>query len=89
VTSLGNSGSIAPGDAQWMTAGSDIISKQDDGPEVPWDPARRDPLGEGRWRKSIREPIAWHGPFVMNTDEELRLAFEEFENGTFVKSPQA
>jgi redox-sensitive bicupin YhaK (pirin superfamily) len=35
--------------------------------------------------KPIGEPIAWQGPIVMNTDEELRVAFEELENGTFVK----
>jgi quercetin 2,3-dioxygenase len=35
--------------------------------------------------KPLREPVAWYGPIVMNTREELRQAFEEFENGTFVK----
>jgi len=35
--------------------------------------------------KPIREPIAWYGPIVMNTDEELRQAFEEYQNGTFIK----
>ena len=35
--------------------------------------------------KPLREPVAWYGPIVMNTQEELRVAFEEFENGTFVK----
>jgi quercetin 2,3-dioxygenase len=36
--------------------------------------------------KPLREPVAWYGPIVMNTQEELRVAFEEFENGTFVKT---
>ncbi|MDH3357373.1 MAG: hypothetical protein OEM06_07925 [Desulfobacteraceae bacterium] len=31
------------------------------------------------------EPVAWRGPIVMNTQEELRLAFEEYQNGTFIK----
>ncbi len=34
----------------------------------------------------LNEPVAWHGPIVMNTREELRLAFEEFHNGTFIKT---
>ena len=33
----------------------------------------------------IGEPIAWQGPIVMNTDEELRIAFAELENDTFIK----
>jgi len=36
--------------------------------------------------KPIREPIAWYGPIVMNTQEELRLAFDELERGTFIKA---
>jgi redox-sensitive bicupin YhaK (pirin superfamily) len=35
--------------------------------------------------KPLNEPIAWYGPIVMNTQEELRTAFEEYEQGTFVK----
>jgi hypothetical protein len=35
--------------------------------------------------KPIKEPIAWYGPIVMNTQEELRVAFEEYQNGTFIK----
>jgi len=35
--------------------------------------------------KPIGEPIAWHGPIVMNSDEELQLAFEEYRKGTFIK----
>jgi redox-sensitive bicupin YhaK (pirin superfamily) len=36
--------------------------------------------------KPINEPIAWAGPIVMNTDEEIRIAFEEYRNGTFLKN---
>ena len=35
--------------------------------------------------KPIREPVAWYGPIVMNTQEELRIAFDEYERGTFIK----
>jgi len=35
--------------------------------------------------KPIREPVAWAGPIVMNTQEELRIAFDEYRNGTFIK----
>jgi len=35
--------------------------------------------------KPIGEPIAWYGPIVMNTREELRRAFEEYDKGTFIK----
>lgn len=33
----------------------------------------------------LREPIAWRGPIVMNTEAELDLAFHEYRNGTFIK----
>jgi len=35
--------------------------------------------------KPIGEPIAWRGPIVMNTNEELMMAFQEYQNGTFIK----
>jgi len=35
--------------------------------------------------RPIGEPIAWYGPIVMNTQEELQTAFEEYEKGTFIK----
>ncbi len=35
--------------------------------------------------KPLNEPIAWGGPIVMNTREELNLAFRELDNNTFIK----
>lgn len=37
----------------------------------------------------LREPIAWHGPIVMNTREELQIAFQELQDGTFIKEKPA
>jgi len=36
--------------------------------------------------KPIGEPVAWYGPIVMNTQEELRTAFEEYRKNIFIKS---
>jgi redox-sensitive bicupin YhaK (pirin superfamily) len=33
----------------------------------------------------IREPVAWHGPIVMNTDAEIRQAVAELRNCQFIK----
>jgi len=35
--------------------------------------------------KPIGEPVVWYGPIVMNAREELQTAFEEYEQGTFLK----
>ena len=35
--------------------------------------------------RPIGEPVAWYGPIVMNTEEELKTAFEEYRQGTFIK----
>jgi hypothetical protein len=35
--------------------------------------------------KPIEEPVAWYGPIVMNTEDELRRAYDELRNGTFIQ----
>ncbi len=35
--------------------------------------------------RPFREPVAWYGPIVMNTQGELRQAYQELEEGTFLK----
>jgi redox-sensitive bicupin YhaK (pirin superfamily) len=79
--SMGNKGVISSGDVQWMTAGSGIIHQ-----EMPKGDKNGVMYGfllvSG---KPLHEPVAWYGPIVMNTEEELRVAFEEYENGTFIK----
>ena len=37
--------------------------------------------------KPIEEPVAWYGPIVMNTREQLQQAYEELRAGTFIKKP--
>jgi len=36
--------------------------------------------------KPIEEPVAWHGPIVMNTREEIMQAMRDLQNGTFIKA---
>ena len=35
--------------------------------------------------KPIEEPVAWYGPIVMNTNEQLREAMSELQSGTFIR----
>jgi redox-sensitive bicupin YhaK (pirin superfamily) len=35
--------------------------------------------------KPIEEPVAWYGPIVMNTNEQLQQAIADLRNGTFIK----
>ncbi|NLY87635.1 MAG: pirin family protein, partial [Clostridiales bacterium] len=35
--------------------------------------------------KSLKEPISWAGPIVMNTSEEIDEAFSDLRRGTFIK----
>jgi len=35
--------------------------------------------------KPLEEPVAWYGPIVMNTQEQLRQAMAELQTGGFIK----
>ncbi len=35
--------------------------------------------------RPIAEPVAWYGPIVMNSEDELKVAFDEYRKGTFIK----
>ena len=47
------------------------------------------PTIEGAGVHLKREPVAWYGPIVMNSLEELQIAFEEYNNGTFIRHKNA
>jgi redox-sensitive bicupin YhaK (pirin superfamily) len=36
----------------------------------------------------LKEPVAWGGPIVMNTEEELERAYDELDEGTFIKTTE-
>jgi hypothetical protein len=36
--------------------------------------------------KPLQEPVAWRGPIVMNTQDQLRQAFDELDRGTFLRA---
>ncbi len=36
--------------------------------------------------KPLQEPVAWRGPIVMNTQQELKQAFNELNDGTFLRA---
>jgi redox-sensitive bicupin YhaK (pirin superfamily) len=75
-------GSFGAGNAQ-VGNGQTVLFADGDQVEVA---TGRDPVRFLLVRgQPLGEPIAWRGPIVMNTEEELLLAFREYEDGTFVK----
>jgi redox-sensitive bicupin YhaK (pirin superfamily) len=76
----------SPGAAPPAEADNRSLVLFDSGDEVavhPGDEGIRFLLVSG---KPIEEPVAWYGPIVMNTQQELQKAFEDLERGTFLKS---
>ncbi len=59
-----------------------VLFEGEDGIQIEAKTDLRFLLGEGR---PLNEPISWGGPIVMNTREELRTAFREYDEGTFIK----
>lgn len=74
---------FAPGATGEVTRGSAILYGPGDVVEVRTQQAgARFVLVAG---KPLGEPVAWRGPIVMNTQDELDQAFKEVRNGTFVR----
>jgi redox-sensitive bicupin YhaK (pirin superfamily) len=80
--SYSGSGKFSPSSNKMQN--TDVLVLYDDGDMVSIEASTdmRFLLVSGR---PLNEPIAWRGPIVMNTDEELRLAFSEYRDGTFLK----
>jgi redox-sensitive bicupin YhaK (pirin superfamily) len=78
------SGYFDPGKEQRV--GSEHLVVFDDGDRVSIATADQTMQGLLVSGKPINEPVAWRGPIVMNTEAELKQAFNEYRNGTFVKS---
>ena len=75
--------SPGPGAGTTAAAGQLVIFGEGDSVQV------RAPNQDARFLliagRPLGEPVAWGGPIVMNTDEQLRQAFQEYHNGTFIK----
>jgi redox-sensitive bicupin YhaK (pirin superfamily) len=77
---MGRTGTASPGES-----GNRTLILFDRGDEVTvqaGDEGVRFLLVSGR---PLEEPVAWYGPIAMNTEEQLRQAFAELQQGTFIK----
>ena len=79
-------GGSSPDPASGSFLGAETLVTYGDGEDI------RIAAGDGTVRfllvsgDPLKEPIAWRGPIVMNTREELSVAFEEYARGTFIRN---
>jgi redox-sensitive bicupin YhaK (pirin superfamily) len=81
---------VTEGEVYFDDSKSQLIGKErlvifDDGDLVRWETESEKARFLLISGKPIGEPVAWYGPIVMNTEDELRIAFEEYRNGSFIK----
>jgi len=83
---VGGAGRFAPEPAPISPRGETILFGPGDAIEVRAEPSGlRFLLAEGR---PIGEPVAWHGPIVMNTPEEIQEAVRDLRHGGFLRHRQ-
>jgi len=70
-------------DQQEIKAGSMLIFDNGDRMKINGSGKAKFIIFAGR---PLNEPIAWRGPIVMNTEDELDTAFMELRNGTFIRN---
>jgi redox-sensitive bicupin YhaK (pirin superfamily) len=81
---LGGEGRFTPGQEKAISAESLLLYGDGDKVSIKAESTGlRFLLISGR---PLREPVAWRGPIVMNSEEELDVAFAEYRNGTFIKT---
>ena len=86
------SGTFGPGGGQEASATQLVIFEGGTAARAQAGDAVRAQAGDAGARvllvagKPIGEPVAWGGPIVMNTDEELRQAFRDYREGNFIKT---
>ena len=77
-----NSGTAAPGSDDVSNRSLLLFDRGDEVTVQAGDQGIRFLLVSG---KPLEEPVAWAGPIVMNTRDELRQAYAELQAGTFIR----